>query len=206
MLDAVFSFRGRIGRLQYVLGSLALSAGIVLPAALIFAALKARDAASEAGALGVVGLVLIVLVPLFAWIATSLQARRLRDIGFNPLYAVPIILAFNVADRLAAMAVPGLSFAGLHQQTPLGLLVNLATAGALLFWPGRTDGGGASVRAAGWMSLDDLSPAAPEDAVEDAAALREPEPVRAPAPSPIRRAPPVRAVNAAGVTFGRRGL
>jgi uncharacterized membrane protein YhaH (DUF805 family) len=206
MLGSAFSFRGRIGRLQYFMGVLATAAAFVLPIVAILGALGVRDAASAGPALALIVLLLVVGAPVAIWVGLSLQARRIRDIGLNPLYVIPILFAIGLADQLVALAVPGLSVAGLHRQTPVGLLVSLATGAALLFWPGKA-GAAPPSPSAGLITPDEPPRAAAAEPVRGASAPIRAAPVRAaPArPAPVRVAP-VRVANAAGVTFGRRGL
>ena len=201
MLGSAFSFRGRIGRLQYFMGVLATAAAFVLPIIVILGVLGVHDVASAGPALALIVLLMIVGVPVAIWVGLSLQTRRIRDIGLNPLYVIPILFVIGLVDQIVALAVPGLSIAGLHRQTPFGLLVSLATAGALLFWPGKADPGDAPPSlGVNWMTPDEPSPA-----TSDAPARRA-VPPREAAPATVRRAAPIRVANAAGVTFGRRGL
>ncbi len=146
MLKALFTFRGRINRLHYLAAIVAL--GFTLGVAIIAAVMAMMPhfiAARKAGVPGPVGAVILtamlVLIP-FLWISLSLQACRFRDIGWNPVYVIPAWIVMGVVDHVAAMSAPGLAVGRLHQNTWIGLLANLALAGCLLLWPGRTGGDG----------------------------------------------------------------
>jgi len=188
MLEAVFGFGGRVNRLQYFAGVLALCAALVLPMLMIVGFVAGAHGAVGSGLL-VTSLVLLLAIPAAIWVSLSLQARRIRDIGWNPLYVLPPLLLIGVADRLVAQAIPALSIGPRYHQTAVGLLISLAAAGCLLFWPGKSD-----------------------DSAEDAAWVDWPEPDSPPPPAPAAAPPPMatpgpyaRATPGAP-TFGRRGL
>ncbi|HEY2658881.1 MAG TPA: DUF805 domain-containing protein [Caulobacteraceae bacterium] len=188
MLEAVFSFQGRLNRLQYFLGCLALGMAIgVMAVVLILGFVHSAD--PEALKQALLPLVLFVLVglPLFFWISFSLQARRIRDIGWNPLYVIPGWILVGVVDFMLAKAIPALAIGKLHNQTVLGGLINLALSCALLFWPGRAEDDGFSLH-------DDEAWSQPD----------EPSPVMTPAP--VHSAPAAYGARPAGAGFGRRGL
>jgi uncharacterized membrane protein YhaH (DUF805 family) len=193
MLEYVFSFRGRINRLQYFLGVLGLATTLVILALVaFFALLGGRRPESLASVLLPAALFALVALPLFLWISLSLQARRLRDIGWNPIFVIPGVITFAVFDELIAMAVPALSISKLHHQTILGLLVSFGLGCCLLFWPGRDPNE---------VDLDDgASWPAPEPS--ELGSGPSPEPTAAPArpAAPAWNAAPVR------TGFGRRGL
>jgi hypothetical protein len=75
------------------------------------------------------------MVPLFLWTSFALQAKRIRDIGWNPLYVIAGWIAAGVLDRIVVMITPSLEFDHLHQSA-VGLSINLLMVGCLLFWPG----------------------------------------------------------------------
>lgn len=182
MLDAVFGFGGRINRLQYFGGVLALFGALVLPLVLIVGFVAANRGAAASGLL-MMGLLLLVAIPLVIWVGLSLQARRFRDIGWNPLYVIPPLVLIAIADRLVAQAVPVLSIGKPYHQTAVGLLISLAAGGCLLFWPGQRDDGAEDAAWANWPEPDEPAPAP-----------------AAPTPVPYARNAP------SSPTFGRRGL
>ncbi len=141
MLEAVFSFRGRINRVRYFLANLALGMAIVTLAVVAIISLGGlAHAARPTAALLPVGLLLLVAAPVSMWISFSLQARRFRDIGWDPVLMIPGWLGVMFIDALVARGVPALSL-GLVHQTLFGVLANLAMLCILWFWPGRGDDG-----------------------------------------------------------------
>jgi uncharacterized membrane protein YhaH (DUF805 family) len=149
MLDFLFSFRGRIGRLRYFLGSMALSMPLVLMiVGIIGVVVSAGGGKLPLIPLLVMALFAVVSIPVFLYSSLSMQARRIRDIGWNPLYVIPAWIGVGVIDRLIAQAFPALSIGHLHFQTLPGLLLNLAFGLVLLFWPGGGDVDSASSRGA----------------------------------------------------------
>ena len=188
MFSAVFSFRGRLNRLQYFLGSWGLGTVTLVLAVIALASVGSRygGATPDRAALltlGVVALlVLIVALPLYLWISVSLQARRFRDIGWEPVFVIPAWMVFDVLDHLAVMGAPQIAVAGRLSGSWLGLLVNLALGLCLLFWPGKKAFDVAAV-------FDDVPPPA------------QPTPAGPVAPVAARAQP-----LAAPAGFGRRGL
>ena len=190
MLETVFSFSGRINRLQYFASIVALTAALFVPVLVIGLGLLAHGgvgARPPLATLALMGLFFLIAIPPFLWVSFSLQARRFRDIGWNPLYVIPGWLVFQVLDRVIAQFVPALSVGPLHAQTWIGLLVSLGLAGALLFWPGRAeDDDDAPATGTSWMRPSTPPPAAPATTA-----------TYTPAPSPAAASTP---------RFGRRGL
>jgi uncharacterized membrane protein YhaH (DUF805 family) len=186
MLSAVFSFRGRLNRLQYFLGSWALGVVTVVLAVAVLASLggmaggRTPDRAALIN-LGVTALLaLLVIGPIYFWISFSLQARRFRDIGWEPVFVIPAWIGGEIVDRLAVMGAPQIAVTHGMGISWLGLLLNLGLGGCLLFWPGRNSFDIASV-------FDDVPPPG------QPATTRIAVPVQRP-PSPVT----------AG--FGRRGV
>jgi uncharacterized membrane protein YhaH (DUF805 family) len=147
----------------------------------------ASRTSGSVGLLILCGLLMIAVGIAAAWAGLALQARRFRDIGWNPLYVMPPLLTIGVFDALVARMSPALSVGPMHQQTIVGLLVNLAAGGCLLFWPSHTDEGDDD-------PISRVQPTMPDEPAE-----REPAPVARPA-APAWNAAPARA------GFGRRGL
>jgi uncharacterized membrane protein YhaH (DUF805 family) len=188
MLSAVFSFRGRINRLQYFLGSLGLGvaeAMLIVVVGLLFLGL--RHGMGDLPAAGVCVVLALPALPAAAWIGFSLQARRFRDIGWEPVFVIPAWIFIMAVDRAFAGGISTSMFSVEHmlRQTILGQLFNLAMALCLLFWPGRT-------------YTDDFFEAAQST-------IRAPRPAE-PAPAPTRSAPSPFPASPAVTGFGRRGL
>jgi uncharacterized membrane protein YhaH (DUF805 family) len=189
MLETVFSFRGRINRLQYFASVVALGAALIVPVLVIGLGLLAHGgvgAKPPLATLALMGLFFLLSIPPFLWVSFSLQARRFRDIGWNPLYVIPGWMVFQVFDRVLAQFVPALSIGPLHYQTWIGLLVSLTLGGALLFWPGRAEDDAPPGIGASWLRPSEPTPAAPATTA-----------TYTPAPSPAAASTP---------RFGRRGL
>jgi uncharacterized membrane protein YhaH (DUF805 family) len=185
MFSAVFSFRGRLNRLQYFLGSWGLGVAMIVLVVILLASVggMARGGTPNPTALiklGVMALLaLLVIAPIYSWISFSLQARRFRDIGWEPVFVIPAWMVFGVLDHLAVMGAPQIAVAGRLSGSWLGLLVNLALG---LCLPGKKAFDVAGV-------FDDVPPSGqPTSAGPAAPAAARAQPVAAPA------------------GFGRRGL
>lgn len=190
-MPPLFSFSGRIGRLSYLFGSLAVAIGSIVPALLLMGFVVAL-AATGPGLFLAIPLVLAFGVAM-GWIGLALQVRRCRDIGWDPWVVLGGWMTMGAVDALVAYRVPSLALATDHHHhhgTAVGAVLNLAMWGALLLWPGR-DG----------VDLSRPSGPLPRSRVE---ALRaEAGPVAAPAASASVAARPVTSP-AGRVAFGRR--
>jgi len=120
MLTAVFSFRGRLNRLQYFLGIV-----LTLLAATFLGFIELAPTSRPALTMEVNAVLLVIAAPLAVWSAVSLQARRLRDIGLEPLLVIPLWIGSL----------------GLAQIQPmLAVSISLALFACLYGWPGRRGG------------------------------------------------------------------
>jgi uncharacterized membrane protein YhaH (DUF805 family) len=186
MLSAVFSFRGRLNRIQYFLGTWALGAVMIVLAVAVFAGVGGMAGAGRPDRaalinLGVTALLaLLVIGPIYFWVSFLLQARRFRDIGWEPVFVIPAWIGAGILDRLAVMGAPQIAVIDGMGISWFGLLLNLGLAGCLLFWPGKKPFDIASV-------FDDVPPPGQPAPTRVAAPVRRPQ-------SPVP----------AG--FGRRGL
>lgn len=135
MVGTILGFGGRIGRLRYLMWSLALAAALT---ALVFTFVfgLAPDVMTRAAVAGLAIKVVLIVLPIFLWATTALAAKRFRDIGWRPLYVIPGWALAILCDTLVALAMPALAI-GESDQTPVGLSLSLLMVGALLFWPGR---------------------------------------------------------------------
>lgn len=176
MLAAVFSFRGRLNRLQYFLGSWGLGTVMIVLVVVILASVGGMAGGGAPGPaalirLGVVALLaLLVIAPVYFWVSFSLQARRFRDIGWEPVFVIPAWIGAGIVDRLAVMGAPQLAVIDGSGVSWFGLLLNLGLAGCLLFWPGKKPFDIAAV-------FDDVPPAAqlsPSGPAAPAVATRTP--------------------------------
>jgi uncharacterized membrane protein YhaH (DUF805 family) len=186
MLEALFSFRGRINRLQYFGWGLALAGAMaVLAIPLVVLMIGAHVAGAPA-----VGLIALIVAPPFLWASFALQAKRFRDIGWNPVYVIPAWIAIDAVDLLVAKTAPMLAVGALHTHTLIGVLANLILGGSLLFWPGRADDGAPTVVDADWSRPPEPAPAVRPTSSAPAASVH----------APVWNAAPQQ------TGFGRRGL
>jgi uncharacterized membrane protein YhaH (DUF805 family) len=188
MFDILFCFRGRIGRLRFLI------LNIVSAITFALAGHKLAGIADEFH-LGVsTRTVVIVVVPpaiVFFWVQISLHAARIRDIGWKPLIVLPAFIAFNLADRIVAYYSPALAFENKHV-TIAAVVVNAVFYAAVNFTPS------AYAYEDGIMAT--LFPASPLPRFRIGS-------FRKPRPQPAAAAAPPRPTTALGpVTFGRRGL
>jgi len=154
MLIAVFSFRGRINRLQYLLGNLAVGAALALLAAMLIGFTELAPTARPSPTMALNAVFLVLAAPLAIWSAASLQARRLRDIGWEPLVVIPIWIGVLLLTAFAAQAGVTMS------QTVLATLISFALLACLYGWPGRR-GGVTSLSDGRMMALAPSSAMAP---------------------------------------------
>jgi len=186
MLGAIFSYRGRLNRIQYFVSAMGLGFGAAVVAVVAVMAIFGGQSLDRASAmragLGLIP-VMLIAVPVYLWISFSLQARRFRDIGWEPVFVVPAWFIFDLLDRFAVMGAPQIAVSHASGVSWLGLLVNLGLGLCLLFWPGRKFEDIASV-------FDDVPP--PPSRVQ--AAAPAPRPATPWAPDPVRTG------------FGRCGL
>lgn len=131
MLNAVFNFRGRINRLQYFLGNLAVGGALALLAAMLIGFIELAPTARPSPAMALDAVFLVFAAPLATWSALSLQARRLRDIGWEPLIVMPMWVGLLALGGFAAQAGFALS------QAAVASVISLAMLACLYGWPGR---------------------------------------------------------------------
>lgn len=194
MLGYLFLFHGRMGRLQY-----ALWAWLFVPLIFILAfivggfviafgvGLHYDDLKTAMFALA--GLLFAVLT----WMELSLQAVRIRDIGWKAGAIIPIVIAVNFIDLGVAYAIPALADdTGLHTIVPSVLW--MLYAAVLLFTP--TDGQEILPFIIPGLSLPRI----------DLDFFRGGRPKPAVAPKPREQAVEQRRYPREKVPFGRRGL
>ena len=125
MITAVVSFRGRLNRRQYFLGNLAIGGVLAALGAALIGFSELAPTASPTLAMGVDAMLLVIAAPIAVWSALSLQARRLRDIGLEPLIVIPLWICTL----------------GLAQSWPMiAASISLALFACLYAWPGRRGG------------------------------------------------------------------
>lgn len=97
MLGALFLFYGRIGRLQYFLWSAIFAPLALFAVWLLLSFTSVFEEGEQSAALSffaIFGLPLVV----FLWAELSLQATRVRDIGWRPGIIIPALIAINLVN------------------------------------------------------------------------------------------------------------
>jgi uncharacterized membrane protein YhaH (DUF805 family) len=195
MLAAVFTFRGRLNRLQYFLANCGLGLALVVLAMILVAGVLGGRSLGGPDAMATLrptALYCIVVLGLpYLWISFSLQSRRLRDIGWEPIFVIPAWIGLEMLDRLAVWAAPQIAAAPQGKVSWLSLLLNAGLGLCLLFWPGRPSFDVAAV-------FDDVPPP-PSDQPRG-------QPQSQPAMVRASAAPVLRPTGSVPAGFGRRGL
>jgi uncharacterized membrane protein YhaH (DUF805 family) len=138
MLAAVFSFKGRINRLHYFLGNLAVGATLVLLATMFVGFIDLPASTPPSVTLGVDAVLLVLAAPLTIWCGASLQVRRLRDIGCGPVLAIPAWIGVLVVATLVTQGAA-------QSQIAIGTAINFGVLTCLFVWPGRRGRGLSSI-------------------------------------------------------------
>ncbi|QPF84299.1 DUF805 domain-containing protein [Bradyrhizobium genosp. L] len=135
MLNYLFGFNARIGRLAFFFGSFVIGCGYVM---LVYgvtgnALASGRTDVLLAQAASNTPLV----IGFYATLAISfmLQSMRVRDIGWDPVCVMIGWVGLVVLDRVIASRFPEYALTYQHTNTVAGALVNGALMLALLFWP-----------------------------------------------------------------------
>jgi uncharacterized membrane protein YhaH (DUF805 family) len=187
MLDFLFGFNARLGRLHFFLAGLVLA---VLMTLICFAIAAYAFGHTPKGAKPSYDLMIVpalCVTPFFLWATFTLQAMRVRDIGWDPVTIIPLWIVIMVVDAYVAAKIPAWSAGRGNHQTIVGLLTNLVSTGILLFWPSSPETG----------SMPDLGDTPRMRGGSSGDARSTPAPV---AVSAMRSAGPMR------TGFGRRGL
>jgi uncharacterized membrane protein YhaH (DUF805 family) len=138
VLDLVFGFNNRLGRLQFFLATLVLA--VVMTAICVaiamsvlrsvaLANIRPDDILKSSG--------IIAAMVFFALATVTLYSMRFRDIGWDPVCVVPAWIALMFVDYVVAMKFPAYAIGQEHTGTIVGGIANLVLTLALLFWPGR---------------------------------------------------------------------
>lgn len=137
MLGFLFGFNARIGRLHFLMSTIAVT---VMMVAVFFAAITYSVQTTPNGtAPRPTAGPIIAAALLYAWLTVMLQSMRFRDIGWDPVSIMPVWFAVVIIDGLVAARFPALSL-GHKGGTIFGALVNVPLILALLFCPGRQEG------------------------------------------------------------------
>jgi uncharacterized membrane protein YhaH (DUF805 family) len=136
MLGFLFGFNARLGRMHFFLGTIVLA---VVMTAICFAIAAALFRHMPRGfrptEADLMTWPVIAAVVFFGLVTFTLQAMRIRDIGWDPVCVIPAWIAIALVDSLIANKVPSWSIGHTHHGTIVGALTNLVLFGALLFWP-----------------------------------------------------------------------
>ena len=136
MLDLLFGLNARLGRLHYFLACIALG---VAMAGICFALVVSDSVHIPRGShLGwqMLSWPAAAAVGLFVLATVTLQAMRVRDIGWDPVVVMAAWFAIVFVDVIVAVKMPDLALGREHYGTIMGSIVNLVMTGILLFWPG----------------------------------------------------------------------
>ena len=141
MLDMLFGFDARLGRLKYFLFSILLGIvnGIIAVPVAYYAYKHGMMQGMLHGAMPKsiwsLGWPIIAFVTFCMTGNFMLAAMRFRDIGWDPIIMVSCWIAVTVLDPLVASRVPAMALEK-HDGTVVGGLINLGLIIILLFWPG----------------------------------------------------------------------
>src|ERR1700758_3715783 len=145
MLDLLFGFNVRIGRLKFFLLSIALGVlyGLVaIPVA--YYAYKHGMLNTPPRSVWSAGWPIVAFVGFCMAGNLMLASMRFRDIGWDPVIVIPCWIAVMVIDPLMASHVPAMALPK-HDATVAGALINLGLYVILLFWPGGDHAGSPSM-------------------------------------------------------------
>ncbi len=152
MLDAIFTFEGRLTRLQFlglgvlfVVGLMVVTLILMMGCTMIASGfLPASESVNDAVATlrAILWIPWLLMTGVELWGGCGLQTRRVRDIGWSPFYVVGGLTAFRYIDMLLENQLgPKIGTAPPFQDPgPVGSWVFLAYILVLLFWPGREPG------------------------------------------------------------------
>jgi uncharacterized membrane protein YhaH (DUF805 family) len=136
MLGFLFGFNARLGRLSYFLATIALAVvmtGISFAIASTLYHLDPRVVASSDELVKTWPVIAAMIG--FGWATFSLQAMRIRDIGWDPVCVIPAWIAIVIVDAVVAGKFSAWSLGAEHEGTPVGALINFGLFVALTFWP-----------------------------------------------------------------------
>lgn len=135
MLNYIFGFNARMGRLAFFFCTLVAGLGFVM---LVYGitgnvprgrtdVLLAQASNSSALIIAFYGLLVVCFL---------LQSMRVRDIGWDPVCVMTAWIALIVLDKAIAGRFPEYALTYQHTGTVVGALANAAMNFVLTFWPG----------------------------------------------------------------------
>ncbi|MHC2255856.1 uncharacterized membrane protein YhaH (DUF805 family) [Bradyrhizobium embrapense] len=136
MLNYIFGFNARMGRLAFFFCTLVVGLGFVM---LVYGitgnvprgrtdVLLAQASNSPTLIIAFYGLLVVCFM---------LQSMRVRDIGWDPVCVMAAWIALMVLDRAIAGRFPEYALTYQHTGTVVGALANAAMNLVLMFWPGN---------------------------------------------------------------------
>jgi uncharacterized membrane protein YhaH (DUF805 family) len=138
-ISELFSFEGRIGRLGYLcrfIVALALVLALALEGSAALMRLVRPLGLSE---FELAGRALTIVVALLAlWSSLALAGRRLRDMGAEPAYILPMFVTLWVANTVLVEPLSRLRPDSFGVLETSWAALQAAAAIPLLFWPGRS--------------------------------------------------------------------
>jgi uncharacterized membrane protein YhaH (DUF805 family) len=130
MLDLLFGLNARLGRLQYLLAGIALFVAMVGVTLALIAAGSIYIPPGSHLTWQMLSWPAASAVVFFVLATVTLQAMRVRDIGWDPVVVMVGWLAIGFVDYIVATEMLG---PGHH--TIISWIVNIVMTGILLFWP-----------------------------------------------------------------------
>jgi uncharacterized membrane protein YhaH (DUF805 family) len=140
VLDYVFGLNARLGRLQFFFASVVLA---IVMAMICFAMVMnglvhfTKGIRPEQMSWAMLGWPILGATAFFMLATFTLQAMRIRDIGWDPVIVIGGWIALMVIDVIVATKMPALALGPGQHTTAVSGLVNFAMTGILLFWPGN---------------------------------------------------------------------
>ena len=137
MLDMIFGFDARLGRLNFFLSCIALGVvNFLLAVPIIYHLIETgmtRDNIPHS--VWAMGWPMFALAAFYFVSSFMVASMRVRDIGWDPIIVMSGWFAVLVIDGLVASKIPGWSLGREHHGTIVGGLINFALVMALMFWP-----------------------------------------------------------------------
>jgi uncharacterized membrane protein YhaH (DUF805 family) len=134
-----FGFDGQLGRLGYlwrlIASTVALSLVLVAGAVILAQAMRPQGLAGFEAWYRILTLTIVLLG---LWASFALASRRLRDMGFEPTYVVPLFAALWVVDVVLLEPLGWLHPEGLGMLQHAWAISELLVSATLALWPSAT--------------------------------------------------------------------
>ncbi|MBR0967893.1 hypothetical protein JQ554_27015 [Bradyrhizobium diazoefficiens] len=142
MLAFLFGLNARLGRLQFLIASVALA---IVMTAICFAIAMVMLGTTSPSMIRPEDLIrnwtIVAAMIVFGLGTFTLQSMRIRDIGWDPVCVVPAWLALMIVDHVVATRFPVWALQQAPQGTIVGALVNVVLMLALVLWPSADSDG-----------------------------------------------------------------